>query len=169
MLRISIITPSYNQAEFIGRTIDSVQSQRGRFELEHIVVDGGSTDETVDVLKSYGDAVSWISEPDDGQADALNKGVAMEMDSVGMLAFLILGLLGVVGAGHAFFHNFLQLSHPGEPLRLLSAGSIPLANVAIGLKVGTSLFMVFIILAATRVMGDAGKGAKSPDEGSESS
>ena len=77
MLKISVITPSYNQAEFITRTIESVQSQRGNFQLEHIVVDGGSTDGTVDILKGYGDAVRWVSEPDEGQADALNKGLAM--------------------------------------------------------------------------------------------
>ncbi len=77
MLKISVITPSYNQAEFITRTIESVQSQRGNFQLEHIVVDGGSTDGTVDILVSFGDSIRWVSEPDEGQADALNKGLAM--------------------------------------------------------------------------------------------
>jgi len=77
VIKISVITPSYNQAKYIGATIDSVQSQRGDFELEHIVVDGGSTDGTLDILKSYGSAVRWVSEKDEGQADALNKGLAM--------------------------------------------------------------------------------------------
>lgn len=80
MLKISVITPSFNQAGFIRRTIESVQSQAGRgslFELEHIVVDGGSTDGTVEVLESYGPAVRWVSEKDEGQADALNKGLAI--------------------------------------------------------------------------------------------
>jgi glycosyltransferase involved in cell wall biosynthesis len=77
MLRISVITPSFNQARYVGRTIDSVQSQRGPFELEHIVVDGGSTDGTVGILEGCGGAVRWVSEPDEGQADALNKGLAM--------------------------------------------------------------------------------------------
>ena len=77
MLKISIITPSYNQAAFIGRTIQSVQGQRGPFELEHIVVDGGSSDGTLDILRSHGQAIRWISEKDEGQADALNKGLAM--------------------------------------------------------------------------------------------
>jgi len=75
--RISIVMPSFNQAEYVGRAIDSVQSQEGNFELEHIVIDGGSTDGTLDVLKRYGDAVRWVSEPDEGQADALNKGLAV--------------------------------------------------------------------------------------------
>ncbi len=82
MLKISIITPSYNQAGFIERTIDSVQSQRGEFELEHIVVDGGSDDGTREILRRYGAAVRWISEPDEGQADALNKGLAMATGDV---------------------------------------------------------------------------------------
>lgn len=77
MLNISVIMPSYNQAEFIGRAIESVQSQQGGFGLEHVVVDGGSADGTVDILARYGDAVRWVSEPDEGQADALNKGIAM--------------------------------------------------------------------------------------------
>lgn len=86
MVRISIITPSYNQAGYLRAAIESVQSQRGAFALEHIVVDGGSTDGSLDVLRAYGGAVRWISEPDDGQADALNKGLAMAAgDVVGWL------------------------------------------------------------------------------------
>jgi len=82
MLKISIITPSYNQAGFIERTIESVQSQEGNFQLEHIVVDGGSEDGTRDILRRYGSAIRWISEPDEGQADALNKGLAMATGEV---------------------------------------------------------------------------------------
>ena len=77
MIKISIITPSYNQDEYIGRAVDSVLAQRGDFELEYVVVDGGSTGGTVDILRSYGDAIRWVSEPDEGQSDALNKGLAM--------------------------------------------------------------------------------------------
>jgi glycosyltransferase involved in cell wall biosynthesis len=77
MVRISIITPSFNQAEFIGRTIRSVHGQRGPFELEHIVIDGGSTDGTTEILSRSGPAIRWVAEPDEGQADALNKGLAM--------------------------------------------------------------------------------------------
>ncbi len=82
--RISIVTPSYNQAPFIRRTIDSVLDQRGDFDLEFRVFDGGSNDGTVEILKSYGDRVAWNSEKDNGQIDAINKGLrAVTGDVVG--------------------------------------------------------------------------------------
>lgn len=82
MLKISVIMPSLNQASFLRTAIDSIQSQQGDFDLEHIVVDGGSTDESVEILKSYGSRLKWVSEVDDGQSDALNKGLAMATGDV---------------------------------------------------------------------------------------
>ena len=73
--KVSVITPSFNQAQFIEETIRSVQRQSG-VEVEHIVVDGGSTDGTVDILRKYPHLI-WISEQDNGQSDALNKGLAL--------------------------------------------------------------------------------------------
>ena len=72
---ISIITPSFNQARFLRRTIDSVLAQDYPH-VECIVIDGGSTDDSIAVLRSYGDRIRWIAEPDRGQSDAINKGFA---------------------------------------------------------------------------------------------
>jgi glycosyltransferase involved in cell wall biosynthesis len=71
-VRISVITPSFNQGRFLRDCIESVRTQEG-VEWEHIVIDGGSTDETLEILKSF-PHLQWISEPDLGQSDAINKG-----------------------------------------------------------------------------------------------
>lgn len=76
-INLSIITTSFNKARFIEETIQSVLSQKGDFSLEYIIVDGGSTDGTLDILRRYNGQISWISEPDDGQYDAANKGFRM--------------------------------------------------------------------------------------------
>ncbi len=74
--RISIVVPSYNQGHFIGKTLDSIISQDYPH-LELIIVDGGSNDESVGVIKEYANHIKWwISEPDDGQANAINKGMS---------------------------------------------------------------------------------------------
>lgn len=70
---VTIVTPSFNQGRFIRRTIDSVLNQNYP-NIEYRVVDGASTDDTVDVLRSYGKRLNWVSEPDRGQAHAINKG-----------------------------------------------------------------------------------------------
>lgn len=71
----SVVTPSYNQVDFIEDTLRSVREQSYR-NLEHVVIDGGSDDGTIEILESYADEeyFTYVSEPDDGQADALNKG-----------------------------------------------------------------------------------------------
>ena len=70
---VSIITPSFNKGPYIEETIQSIRNQSYPT-IEHFVIDGGSTDETLAILKKYNGQVSWISEPDNGQSDAINKG-----------------------------------------------------------------------------------------------
>lgn len=84
-MKVSIVTPSYNQGQFIERTLKSVAEQTGPV-IEHVVFDGGSTDDTVDILRSFSPAVRWISEKDRGQTDAVNKGIcATDGEIIGWL------------------------------------------------------------------------------------
>lgn len=78
---VSIITPSYNQGQFIRETIESVLNQDYP-NFEYIVMDGESSDNTVDILKSYGNRLKWVSEKDKGQGDAVNKGIRMAKGSI---------------------------------------------------------------------------------------
>lgn len=73
-MKVSIVTPSYNQGQFIERTLQSVASQTGA-EIEHVIFDGGSTDNTFEVLKNFSPPVRWVSKKDKGQTDAVNQGI----------------------------------------------------------------------------------------------
>ncbi len=80
----------------------------------------------------------------------LGKLLASELDSLGALLFLLVAATGIVWGG-TFFSNFIERIAPSRHFHLFSAGVIPLCNIAIGMKVGASLFMIFIILAVIRV------------------
>jgi multicomponent Na+:H+ antiporter subunit B len=91
-----------------------------------------------------------------GKGEALRRirlEVASELDSVGALMFLVIAMLGIAGGlGGTFFNNYIAKANPGEPFTLLSGGTIILSNIAIAIKVGSSLFMVFIMLVLMRVI-----------------
>ena len=77
-MKFSIITPCYNSEKYLEECIKSIMSQKYK-DFEHIIVDGGSTDGTLDILKKYERLYNmrWISEKDDGMYDAINKGMRM--------------------------------------------------------------------------------------------
>ena len=102
--KISIITPSVNQAEFVEETIRSVIMQ-GYPNLEYIIIDGGSTDGSVDIIKKYEENLTyWVSKSDQGQAHAINKGFTkISGDIFGWINsddMLLPGSLSIIGKYH---------------------------------------------------------------------
>ena len=78
-MKLSVVTPSLDQARYLGACLDSVRraaAQAAPHEVEHIVIDGGSTDRTIGLLRTRDD-IRWVSEKDRGQSHAINKGLAM--------------------------------------------------------------------------------------------
>lgn len=85
-MKISIVTTNYNTDKYLEETIKSVLNQKGDFELEYIITDGGSTDNSLDIIKKYKDRLKYISEKDKGQSDGINKGLKMATGDI--VAFL---------------------------------------------------------------------------------
>jgi glycosyltransferase involved in cell wall biosynthesis len=107
-LKLSIITPSFNQGRFLEETIMSVLNQ-GYEPLEYILIDGGSTDESVSVIRRYEDKLAyWISEKDRGQVHAINKGI--ERATGDILAFINSDDVYLPGAFNAAMNHFVD--HP---------------------------------------------------------
>jgi glycosyltransferase involved in cell wall biosynthesis len=93
---ISIVTPSYNQGDFLAETIESVIGQEGDFRIDYIIVDGDSTDDSLEIIRRYemelnngewplkchGISYRWLSEKDKGQADALMKGFRLSRGEI---------------------------------------------------------------------------------------
>ncbi len=124
---VSIVTPSYNMAAFLTDTIESVLSQDyGR--IEYIVMDACSTDGTIEILERYKDRVRWFSSPDDGPADALNRGFGVARGSIfawlnaddtylpGAVSAAVQSLLSDPGLG-AVYGGAYWVDRQGEILR----------------------------------------------------
>ena len=97
---LSIITPVYNSERFMATCIETVIEQ-GCSDLEHIIIDGNSTDRSVQIIQQYADRyphIRWRSEPDRGQSDAMNKGIAMARGSV----------MGILNVDDAYEPNVLN-------------------------------------------------------------
>jgi len=129
-VRVSVVTPLLNQAAFVEETIDSVKSQDYPW-LEHIVVDGGSTDGSLEILADHGDHLTWISESDAGQAAAINKGFGMASGEI--LCWLNADDLLAPGAIRSVVSFFRQ--HPDASLVYGDAEAIDVSGRSYGRRV----------------------------------
>ena len=141
--RISIVTPSFNQAPYLEATLRSVLEQ-GYPDLEYIVMDGGSTDGSVDILRSHASCLSyWTSAHDAGQADAINRGLARSTGEI--LAYLnsddvyLPGALARVAAHFAahpeadlVYGDYVYLDEQGRVLQHFQAPPFEAAALVLG-------------------------------------
>ena len=115
--KFSIITPSFNQGEYIEDNIKSVLYQKNVL-VEHIIIDGGSTDKTLEILKKY-NHLKWISEKDRGQTHALNKALELTTgDIIGWLNADDYYEKNIFNTNDAcFYYNFFTDVFPEEPVK----------------------------------------------------
>ncbi len=124
--KLSIITVCYNSEKTLERTIKSVLGQKYD-NLEYIIVDGGSNDGTIDIIKKYEDKISkWISEPDKGISDAFNKGIRMATGEI----------VGLINSDDGYLKNaFKHLMDAYEPSVDIYRGNIIFWNTDTGSKI----------------------------------
>lgn len=127
---VSVVIPCINRAHLLKPTIDSVLKQDYPH-IECIVVDGGSIDGTIEILKRYGNRIKWVSEPDDGHADAINKGWRMSTGEV--LAWLNADDLWAVPNAASQAVAYLQ-AHPEVDVVYGDCGSIDAEGDLVGMS-----------------------------------
>lgn len=140
--RISIVTPSLNQAAFIEQTIQSVLDA-GYPNLEYIIVDGGSTDGSVEIIQRYRHRLAWwVSEPDSGQSEAINKGFGHATGIIGGWVcaddLLLPGALHAVAAAYslkpnaaAWYGNGIDIDIDGQTLSEVNAEILRPADIGV--------------------------------------
>lgn len=126
---ISVVIPCLNRAHFLMPTIESVL-QQDYLHIECIVVDGGSTDDTLEILKCYGKKIKWVSEPDNGHADAINKGWKMSKGDI--LTWLNADDMWVVPNAASQAVSYLQ-EHPDVDVMYGECGSIDMDGNVVGM------------------------------------
>lgn len=161
MTLVSIITPSFNQAAFLEETIRSVLEQDYP-DIEYIMVDGGSTDDSPEIIRKYSDRLAWwVSERDQGQAEAINKGFARARGEI--VAWLnsddVYHPGAVAAAVHAFalhpeagmiYGNMLVIDEHGQPLNVLKYRQLSLEDFLCFQIIGQpSVFMRRSVLEET--------------------
>lgn len=131
--RVTVITPSFNQAEYLEQTLHSVLNQ-GYPNLEYLVIDGASTDGSVEIIRRYANQLSgWVSEPDHGQGEAINKGFARASgEIVAWLNSDDLYLPGAINAAVRAFQNHpdigmvfgdvVSMDGSGNPINVMTYG-----------------------------------------------
>lgn len=123
---VSIVTPSYNAQLFIRQTIESVLTQDYE-KFEHIVIDGGSSDGTIDILREYS-IVVWVSEPDSGQSQAINKGFSSAKgEIIGWLNADDTYNLGAIKFAVNYFYNNPDVDLIFGDVQIIDAASKPMA------------------------------------------